>query len=562
MPARPGWKYVPSIVSLLAVALIAVNYFTPFADLDFTWQIRTGEEVVRTGDLRPRDAFTYTIAGKDVPEFEGLYGAGLWVVWSFFGYGGLKLLRVLLVGGPLLLVGLRLRREGVRWRGIAAALAILVLVEAPAWNLRPLYLSTIGLLLVAGRLHDHCTGRRPLPWWLPLLTLAWANLHPGVVMGQGLLVGAIGWEWLNSRLRLNTPLDRRALLAVDLDRRPGAGLHVRQPRPARPAALSVLARSASRHFAVHPGNAAAVRLRLGSRHSPSPWSMPSPRLTAWTVVRRFRQYRLWEIALLSGPGMAGQSGLSRRAGLAARHADAGRPHLARMARVGGARRRRTADPPGVAVRRLRETSAAHAGVPLAMGLAGRGAGGAGGRLGHPTPEPGDAGAGQPGLAGRRRRLDRRARRRRPRLRPAGRRGLPHVAATRRPGYVDTRYLFFPPELIEDCQYLPQLAPDWPERLRRVRSYGTDYFLLKTNGPPGTLWRTIQPHVHDPLYLDESVVLLRPDQVAAGLAECEQAQGREPLTAGRVYANGGTRSRVAAMRAAHMPEDVDPCKAPS
>ncbi len=216
MSERPGWKYVPSIVSLLAVALIAVNYFTPFADLDFTWQIRTGEEIVHTGDLRPRDAFTYTIAGKDVPEFEGLYGVGLWGVWKAFGYGGLKLLRVLLVGGPCLLVGLRLHREGVRWRGVALALAVLALVEARAWNLRPLYLSTIGLLLVSGRLHDHCTGRRSLPWWLPPLMLAWANLHPGVIMGQGLLIGAIAWEWLNRLLRLNAPLDRPALLRLSV----------------------------------------------------------------------------------------------------------------------------------------------------------------------------------------------------------------------------------------------------------------------------------------------------------------------------------------------------------
>ncbi|HBI44784.1 MAG TPA: hypothetical protein DDY78_18310, partial [Planctomycetales bacterium] len=71
MVERLRWKYVPSAVSLLVVALIAANYFSPFADLDFTWQIRTGEEVVRTGDLRPRDAFTYTIAGRQVPEFEG-----------------------------------------------------------------------------------------------------------------------------------------------------------------------------------------------------------------------------------------------------------------------------------------------------------------------------------------------------------------------------------------------------------------------------------------------------------------------------------------------------------
>jgi hypothetical protein len=90
-------------------------------------------------------------------------------------------------------------------------------------------------------------------------------------------------------------------------------------------------------------------------------------------------------------------------------------------------------------------------------------------------------------------------------------------------YVDTRYLFFPPELIEDCQYLPQLAPGWPERLRRVDAYGTDYFLLKTSGPHGVLWEAIRAHVPDPLYCDKSVVLLRTEQVAAALNSYKSEQ---------------------------------------
>jgi hypothetical protein len=90
-------------------------------------------------------------------------------------------------------------------------------------------------------------------------------------------------------------------------------------------------------------------------------------------------------------------------------------------------------------------------------------------------------------------------------------------------YVDTRYLFFPPELIEDCQYLPQLAPGWPERLRRVESYGTDYYLLKTSGPHGILWEAIRAHVSDPLYCDNSVVLLRAKQVADGLEAYQREQ---------------------------------------
>ncbi len=37
----------------MVVALLAANYFSPLADLDFTWQIRTGEDILRTGERAP-----------------------------------------------------------------------------------------------------------------------------------------------------------------------------------------------------------------------------------------------------------------------------------------------------------------------------------------------------------------------------------------------------------------------------------------------------------------------------------------------------------------------------
>src|SRR5205807_5423684 len=86
------------------IVLLATNYFVPFADLDFTWQIRTGEQIVKTGQLQPLESFTYTLAGRQVPEFEGLYEVILWAVWSVFGFGGLKLLKTIAVAAPLLLL--------------------------------------------------------------------------------------------------------------------------------------------------------------------------------------------------------------------------------------------------------------------------------------------------------------------------------------------------------------------------------------------------------------------------------------------------------------------------
>ena len=181
--------------------LLSANYFSIMTDLDWSWQIRTGELIVQTGNLRPPEAFSYTIHGQPVHDFEWLYEVSLYYVWSFLGGGGLKFIKMVLVTIPLVLLGWRLRCQGVRWHAIAVSLYVAVWIISTVWNLRALYCTTIGLLLVSGWLHDHCVGRKPLTWWLPVAMLLWSNLHPGVITGQGLLLGAIGIEWASRCLK-------------------------------------------------------------------------------------------------------------------------------------------------------------------------------------------------------------------------------------------------------------------------------------------------------------------------------------------------------------------------
>jgi hypothetical protein len=527
MSEPPAWKRLPNAVSLLVLLLLALNYFSPFSDLDYTWQIRTGERILQTGSLRTTDAFSFTIAGRRVPDFEWLYEVALAVVWNGFGYGGLKLLRVVLVGTPLLLLGLWLRRNGVRWRGIALALLTAAVVLMRAWNLRPLYCTTIGLLLVSEMLHDHCTNRRRLPLWLPLVMLLWANLHPGVVVGQALLIGAIGWEWLNLRLRLNVPLDRAScwrltwigglgLAATFLSPDPIERLmYPFRPELRHPIMRSFLEMRPLTAFLLEPPYTFILVYIVAA-------------LAIWTLLRRFRRYRLWEIALLLGLAVLGNAAFRSVQDWLLVMLALAVPHLAVMLREAALARRRRGP---AALLRLDRTikrllqaplcrfqwfwpTAALAGLailsvipPLSRAM--------------PVQESSDCPVAavswieSHGISGRFF------------ADPNDGAYLTWRLHDRARCYADTRGFFFPPEILEDCQYLPQLTPDWPERLRRVDAYGTDYFLLKADGPRGALWRAIEPHISDPLYRDSTVVLLRADQVAAGLAACEPHHAANP-----------------------------------
>ena len=83
-------------------------------------------------------------------------------------------------------------------------------------------------------------------------------------------------------------------------------------------------------------------------------------------------------------------------------------------------------------------------------------------------------------------------------------------------YTDTRGFFFSGTLLEDSLLTPQLCPNWQERMSRILSQGTDYFLLETEGPRGQLWLFLRDRVDKPLYLDSHAVLLSSQQVRDAL----------------------------------------------
>jgi hypothetical protein len=520
-------RKAPTLFSLLLVALLAANYFAPFSDLDFTWQIRTGEQIVRTGQLRPPESFSYTIEGRGVPEFEWLYEVILWSIWSAFGFGGLKFLRVVLVFTPLLVVGLRLRKEGVRWYGIAVSIVVAILVVSPSWNLRPLFCTSIGLLLVAGWLHDHCTGRRPLTWWLPTVMLFWANLHPGVIAGQGLLLGAIVCEWANRALKINSPLAAPACWRLTIVGGLGLIATFISPDPIGRLLYPFLPELA------HPIQQIFVEMRPAYSVIFRP---PFTILLAYvvfgmvaaTVVLRFRNYRLWEIALLIG--------VTALANLAVRSLQdwllvmlmLGVPQVSALVRE---LRARASDRlagssfwPALAHRFLR---ANHRCEKVVYGRAFRfqwtwpiivmsilGAVSLIPPLARQMPIQNSIEWPVAALDW----LENGEWRGRFFANPDFGSYLGWRLRDRARVYVDTRGFFFPPELIEDSHYVAQLGPQWQTRMQRVLDYGTDYFLLETQGGRGQLWQVLRPYVDRPLYLDEQAVLLSREQVNLALPQ--------------------------------------------
>ncbi len=158
------------------------------SDFDVWWQLASGREFLATGHLPRVDVFSYTAAGAP-----WTYPAGAGVVfYAVFRMGGYAILSLLAPLAMLSIAGILLWRGGIA-RSFVLVLAIPLIagrtmVRAEMFTA---VLATVFLVL----LWDDV---QPAVWSLPALMLAWVNLHPGFVIG----IGLVTLFWLRSPKKL------------------------------------------------------------------------------------------------------------------------------------------------------------------------------------------------------------------------------------------------------------------------------------------------------------------------------------------------------------------------
>jgi tetratricopeptide (TPR) repeat protein len=173
----------------LILAAIALIYaflagLRTVSEFDLGWQMATGRWVVQHHHIPSTDVFSYTAQGE--PWIYPV-GAGLLFYFAYLlgGYGLLSWLGAAACVGAIALL---LRRGSA----VTAGITILA-VPLIAWRTAPraemftvvLFAAFLSLLW-----ENYQTGRARL-WLLPLLMLAWVNLHVGFVAGLALIVAYV-----------------------------------------------------------------------------------------------------------------------------------------------------------------------------------------------------------------------------------------------------------------------------------------------------------------------------------------------------------------------------------
>ncbi len=178
----------------VAFATLALIYsfiagLRTIADFDLGWQMATGRWIVQHHQIPSTEVFSYTAAGQP-----WVYPVGAGIIFYFvFLIGGYKLISWMVAAACVAAIAILVRRLSLT----ATALTILAvpLILSRITARAEMFTTVLFALALSILWHYHQTGRERL-WVLPILMLAWVNLHPGFIAGLGLLCAYVAVEVL------------------------------------------------------------------------------------------------------------------------------------------------------------------------------------------------------------------------------------------------------------------------------------------------------------------------------------------------------------------------------
>jgi hypothetical protein len=171
------WTLLAVLIPILGATI------APLSTVDLAYQVRVGDLMRASGSILATDPLTFTAVGQ--PWLNQQWGAGVLfsLGYSIGGWAGLALLRAILVGLAMGLVFWTARRWLlVRSAALVALGAFVVGIGALA--LRAQLFGIVCLVLVIALLADR-RARPRLAFAVPLVVLAWANLHGSFFLGVG-----------------------------------------------------------------------------------------------------------------------------------------------------------------------------------------------------------------------------------------------------------------------------------------------------------------------------------------------------------------------------------------
>ena len=201
----------PAVLGALLVGAVFVGAREFIVDPDLWWHIKVGQNILSTRGWPTADPYSFTVAGHPWLAYEWLGDVLFGAVARFWGLQGLE--ACLLVLGSAVMLALytyTTLRTGNPRAGFAAS-AVLYLLAASSFSLRPQMLGYLFLILTLIALERFRQGKSRALWALLPLFLIWVNTHGSWVIGLGTIV--VFWASGLMEMRLGSIEARRWSIA-------------------------------------------------------------------------------------------------------------------------------------------------------------------------------------------------------------------------------------------------------------------------------------------------------------------------------------------------------------
>jgi len=216
----------PSVADLIfLVLLLSLSVGTLatrlLGDADIGWHIRNGELILQTHTITRTDPFSSTMGGQPWYAWEWLYDVTIAAIHHIMGLNGVVLLTTILMAATF---AFTLRSAVMRGGSLPVSVFLLLLAIAAStvhFLARPHVLSWLFTAAWFQCLDavELSPGRWRRLLWLPVLMVAWVNLHGGFLMGFVLLAiylmtASARWQVFRSENRNGAMRELRRLAGV------------------------------------------------------------------------------------------------------------------------------------------------------------------------------------------------------------------------------------------------------------------------------------------------------------------------------------------------------------
>ena len=168
----------------LLLLILFVIGARPILDPDFGWHLRSGLDLLRNLKVPKLDSYAYTLPDWPWVNHEWLADGIVAFIYQYLGSLTLIGFFAILIGFIFLLAA-SIAKVDFKYRILASLIALLAAL--PILGVRMQVITLLGMALTLWMLYQYRKKIIKHLWWIPIIFLAWANLHGGFTIGLVIL---------------------------------------------------------------------------------------------------------------------------------------------------------------------------------------------------------------------------------------------------------------------------------------------------------------------------------------------------------------------------------------